>query len=90
VHDEPSPHRDARWAGSYALAVGFASLVCALLPAVSDVLAAPLALLAIGLGLVGIRLHRAGRASRVAPSIIGLMLGAGALCIVVLMLAAAL
>lgn len=90
VHDEPQPHRDARWAGSYALAAGFAALVCALLPAVSDIVAAPVALLAIALGLIGIRLHNAKRAARVAPAIVGLMLGAVALCIVVLMLAASL
>ncbi|WP_306232877.1 hypothetical protein [Agrococcus beijingensis] len=90
MNDDPSPHRDARWAGSYALAAGFASVVCTLLPAVSEVVAGPLALIAIVLGLVGIRLHSVKRAARVAPAIIGLMLGAVALFIVVLMLAASL
>ena len=45
-------------------------------------------MIAIGLGLVGVRWHQSGRAARVAPAIAGMVLGMVALFIVVLMLAA--
>ncbi len=87
MHSEPPTHRDG-WAGQYALAAGAAALICALLPGVSDVIAAPLAALAIALGLLGVRWHRTGRAPRVASAITGTVLGAVALSIVAVMVAA--
>lgn len=87
MHPQPPSHRHG-WAGQYALAAGVAAIVCALLPGVSDVIAAPLAVLAIVLGLLGVRWHQSGRAPRVASAITGTVLGAVALSIVAVMVAA--
>lgn len=81
-------HRDDGWAGRYSLVLGIAALLCGLLPVISDLVAGPLAAVAIGLGLVGVRWHQSGRAARVAPAIAGMVLGAIALFVVVLMIAA--
>jgi hypothetical protein len=88
MRDEPPDHRDGGWVGESALILGVAALVGAMLPVVSDYVAGPVAAVAILLGLLGARRHQAGRARRVAPAIAGTVLGAVALFVVVLMLAA--
>lgn len=88
VRDVPPNPRDGGWPGEWALVLGLAAIVCGLLPVISDLVAGPLSAVAIGLGLVGVRRHQAGRAARVAPAITGMVLGIIALFIVVLMIAA--
>lgn len=88
VRDDPPSPRHGGWMGEYALVLGIAALLAGLLPVISDLIAGPIAVVAIGMGLVGVRWHQAGRASRVAPAIAGMVLGVIALFVVVLMLAA--
>lgn len=88
VRDDPPNPRDGRWVGEYALVLGIAAILCGLLPVISDLIAGPVAVVAIVLGLVGVRWHQAGRAARVAPAITGMVLGVLALFLVVLMVAA--
>lgn len=88
VRDDPPISRAGGWAGEYALVLGIAAILCGLLPVISDLVAGPVAVIAIGLGLLGVRWHQVGRAARVAPAIAGMVLGIVALFIVVLMLAA--
>jgi len=88
MREKPPGHRDGGWMGESALILGVAALISAMLPVVSDFVAGPAAAVAILLGLLGARRHQAGRAARVAPAIAGTVLGAIALFVVVLMLAA--
>ncbi|MET4100322.1 cadmium resistance protein CadD (predicted permease) [Agrococcus sp. UYP10] len=88
MRDEPPGHRGGGWAGEYALVLGVVALVCALVPVVSDLIAGPLGAVAIVLGLVGVRRHQAGRDRRVAPAILGVVLGTLVLCVVAIMFAA--
>jgi hypothetical protein len=71
--------------GAWALSFGVAACVGAFLPMIGEFLGAPAALLAITLGLVGIRRFETGRASRLGPAATGAALGASALVVIVFM-----
>lgn len=66
------PHR----AGGYALSLGLLALLLVLLPVIGDLFSVPLAVLAIGCGIVGVGQYDAGRSPRMLPSVLGAVLGA--------------
>lgn len=73
------PHR----AGRCALIAGAVALLCALIPVIGDLIAVPMAVLAIVCGIRGVGHHDAGRSPRMMPSVVGALLGAIALLLVV-------
>lgn len=81
MHDDDE-RRHAPRVCDWSMALGVASLVCALVPVIGDWLSAPLAVAALGLGSWGI--HVADRDLRpgVARGLIGAMLGLVALGVV--------
>lgn len=85
MRDTPPSGRRRYTAGDYALTFGLAAVACALIPVIGDLIAAPVAVLAVVLGLVGIGHHDAGRAHRVLPAAVGAALGAVALFVVLVM-----
>ncbi len=60
--------------GDSALAAGIAAFIAAFVPVIGDFIAAPTAVVGVGLGLVGIRRFETGRAMRVAPAAVGTVL----------------
>ncbi|WP_114853854.1 hypothetical protein [Brachybacterium sp. YJGR34] len=72
--------------GEYSLALGLGAIVCSLIPVIGDAIAAPLAIAAVVLGVVGIHRYDAGRSSRVLLAALGTALGAIALFLIALML----
>lgn len=68
--------------GGYALAFGLLAVLCALVPVIGDVVAVPVAVLAIACGVVGVGHYDAGRAPRMITSVLGSLLGAIALLLV--------
>jgi VanZ family protein len=78
--------------GERALAAGIAAVAASFVPMFGEFIAIPVAVLAIVLGLVGIRRYHEGRAARVvdvAAAACGTILGAATSFIIVIVLAAA-
>ncbi|WP_219806340.1 MULTISPECIES: hypothetical protein [Streptomyces] len=73
--------------GELALSFGIIALVFSFLPTLGELVAAPAALLAIVLGLIGARLSERGAATNLGRSLAGVTLGIVALLIVVLVFA---
>lgn len=73
-------------AGDYALIFGLIAVTCVLIPVIGDALSAPVAVLAVSFGLIGIWRWDEGRAQRVLPAAVGVALGAISLFAVVFML----
>jgi hypothetical protein len=86
MRDERSPGRRRYTVGEYSLTFGLAAVACALIPVIGDLIAAPVAVIALVLGFIGIGRHDAGVAPKVLPAAIGAALGALSLFLVVLML----
>lgn len=86
MRDERRPSRGGYTAGDYALAFGIAATACVLIPVIGDALSAPVAVLAIIFGLIGIRRWDDGRSHRVLPAAVGAALGVLSLFAVVFML----
>lgn len=86
MRDEPTPGRRRYTAGDYALTFGLAAVACVLIPVIGDVVAAPVAVLAVVFGGIGISRYDAGLAPKVLPAAVGTGLGALSLFLVVLML----
>lgn len=82
---ERPPGRRRYTVGDYALTFGLAAVACAAIPVIGDVIAAPVAVLAIVLGLIGIWRWDEGLAPKVLPAAAGASLGALSLFAVVLM-----
>lgn len=74
--------------GDNSLAAGVTALACTFVPGVGEFLAVPAAVLAIALGLIGVRRHETGRAPRVAAAATGVMLGVLALLAVLVVVLA--
>ncbi|WP_193106272.1 hypothetical protein [Brachybacterium sp. FME24] len=85
MRDRPPSGRRRYTAGDYALTFGLAAVACALIPVIGDLIAAPVAVLAVVLGLIGISHHDSGRTHRVLPAAVGAALGAVALFVVLVM-----
>ena len=83
-----SPHLPGDRVGDWALSLGVAGLVSAFVPVVGDFVAAPAAVLAIILGLIGVRRYETRQAARVAPAVGGAVLGAAAIMVAVIVLIA--
>lgn len=66
-------------AGGYALGFGVLAVLCALIPVIGDIVAVPVAVLAIIVGAIGVGHYDAGRTPRLLPSAAGALLGAIAL-----------
>lgn len=86
--EEPGPARRPHRAGGYALILGLLAVLCALIPVIGDLVAAPAAVLAVVCGIVGVGHYDAGRAPRMLPSVVGATLGAIALLVTVVSLIA--
>ncbi|MFC8665894.1 MULTISPECIES: hypothetical protein [Streptomyces] len=71
--------------GDTSLTMGIVALVGSFIPVVGDFVAAPLGLLALLLGVLGVWNNERGLATNFGPSLIGATLGALALFIVLLM-----
>jgi tetrahydromethanopterin S-methyltransferase subunit C len=78
--DEQWPPNDR--VGAWALALGVAAFLAAFVPGVGEFIAAPTAIAAVVLGLLGIRRYETYHARRAAPAVAGAVLGAAA-CVVV-------
>ncbi|HEX7353065.1 hypothetical protein [Brachybacterium sp.] len=76
-------HSRGHRAGGYALVLGVLAVLCALIPVIGDLVAVPLALFAVVLGVIGVGHYDSGRAPRMLPSVLGALLGAIALLLVV-------
>ncbi|MBA0050134.1 hypothetical protein E0L36_04230 [Streptomyces sp. AJS327] len=74
-------------AGDTALTMGVVALVCAFVPVIGDYVAALTGLLAVVLGVVGIRRSERGAATNFGASFAGAVLGALAILVVALMFA---
>jgi len=83
---ERPPGRRRYTAGDYSLTFGLAAVVCVAIPGIGDIIATPVSLAAITLGLVGIWRWDTGLAPTVLPAAVGSSLGALSLFAVVLML----
>jgi hypothetical protein len=89
------PHQDAgprgaaplNGPGDASLTVGIVALVGSFVPVIGDFVAAPLGLLALVLGVLGVWNNERGLATNFGPSLIGAILGALALFIALLMFA---
>ncbi len=75
-------------ASTWALALGIASFAGAFVPAIGEFIAAPAALAAIVLGLIGLRRYETYRVSRAAPAAAGVIMGTIALLVVAFVLLA--
>lgn len=84
----PGPAHRPHRAGGYALSFGLLSLLLVLLPVIGDLFSVPLAVAAIGCGIVGVGHHDAGRSPRMLPSVLGAALGAVSLLVTVVSLLA--
>ncbi|MGP4049942.1 hypothetical protein [Streptomyces sp. 2A115] len=73
--------------GDTSLIMGIVALVGSFIPVIGDFVAAPLGLLALLLGVLGVWHNERGLATNFGPSLIGATLGALALLIVLLMFA---
>lgn len=71
--------------GEVSLSMGIIALICSVIPIVGDFLAVPTGLLALVLGVVGVRRSERGVASNFGESLIGATLGTLALFVVLLM-----
>ena len=86
LDDEPEP--GAGTLGGYALSLGVAAVVGALVPVAGELIAIPAGVLAVVLGLLGLRRYETGRARQVGPAAAGALLGAlGLFAVVVVMMA---
>ncbi|WP_411147469.1 hypothetical protein [Streptomyces sp. A30] len=74
--------------GDTSLTMGIVALAGSFIPVIGDFVAAPLGLLALLLGVLGVWNNERGLATNFGPSLIGATLGALALFIVLLMFAA--
>lgn len=74
-----SAHRS----GAHALVLGLLALACALIPVIGDLVAMPVAIIAIVCGVIGVGHYDAGRTPRLLPALVGAVLGAIALLVVV-------
>ncbi|MDN5688094.1 MAG: hypothetical protein L0G94_15660 [Brachybacterium sp.] len=72
-------------AGDWSLTCGLAAVGCLLIPAIGDIISAPVAVAAVVLGLIGIGHHDTGLAPKMLPAAVGTTLGALALFFVVVM-----
>lgn len=81
-HPATGGHRTHR-SGGYALAFGLLAIACALIPVIGDLVAVPIAVVAVVCGVVGVGHYDAGRAPRMLPALAGAILGAVALLLVV-------
>lgn len=82
--DEGSAERP----GDLSLALGVAACVCALVPVIGEVVTVPLAVLAVTLGIVGVRRYESGRTPRVGAAAAGAALGAVAVAVTLVVLTA--
>lgn len=73
--------------GDTSLPMGIIALVASVIPVIGDFIAAPVGLLAVILGVVGVRHSDRGLATNFGASLIGATLGTLAILIVVLMVA---
>ncbi|HMO10048.1 MAG TPA: hypothetical protein PKB06_00740 [Actinotalea sp.] len=62
--------------GEQAMVAGVVAFAAGLIPVVGEFVSIPLALVALCLGVAGLLRHHEGRAVRVAPAVIGSVLGA--------------
>lgn len=85
----PAPREHPPRAGGHALALGLLALLLVLIPVIGDLISVPVAVLAVGFGIVGVGQYDAGRAPRMLPSVLGAVLGAISLLITVVSLLAA-
>lgn len=81
---EPPPRNRA---GEVALVMGIVSLTLSFVPVIGDFVAAPTGLLAVVLGVLGVRRSEKGVATNFGESLTGAALGAVAVLIVLLMIA---
>lgn len=72
-------------AGDWSLTFGLAAVGCLLIPAIGDIISAPVAAAAVVLGMIGIGRHDTGVASKVLPAAVGTALGVIVLFFVVVM-----
>lgn len=80
-HSATGGHRTHR-SGGYALVLGLLAVACALIPVIGDLVAVPVAVIAIICGVIGVGHYDAGRAPRMLPALVGAVLGAIALLVV--------
>lgn len=73
--------------GETALSMGIVAVVFSFVPIVGDLVAAPVGVLAVVLGAIGIRRTERGGATNFGQSLTGATLGALAVCVVLLILA---
>ncbi|MCX4672658.1 hypothetical protein OG453_39470 [Streptomyces sp. NBC_01381] len=85
--DEPRGGAPGNRLGDIALPLGIVALVGSFIPVLGDFVAAPLGLLALVLGALGVWKNERGLATNFGPSLIGATLGALALLIVLLLFA---
>lgn len=82
------PHLPGDRFGDWALSLGLAGLVSGFVPVIGDFVSAPAAVLAMVLGLVGVRRYETHQAARVAPAVGGAVLGAMAIALTLIVLVA--
>ncbi|MBO1750361.1 hypothetical protein J4G33_00930 [Actinotalea sp. BY-33] len=75
-------------AGEWALSSGIVGLVGSVVPVVGEVVAAPASLLAVGLGLLGLRQYETRRADHVVPAVVGTILGGLGLALTIIVVVA--
>ncbi|MFD5972302.1 hypothetical protein [Streptomyces bacillaris] len=85
--DEPGGATPRNRPGDTSLTLGVVALVGSFIPVIGDFAAAPLGILALLLGVLGVWNNERGLATNFGPSLIGATLGAMALFIVLLMFA---
>lgn len=85
MRDESLPEEQNHSAGGRAFILGVVAVVCVLVPVVGDFISSPLAVLALVFGCIGISHYNAGRASRIVPAAVGVVLGVLALFVAVFM-----
>lgn len=62
--------------GQHSLAVGVAAVLTTFVPGLGDLVTLPAAVIAVALGLIGVRRYETGRAITVVPAAVGAALGA--------------
>lgn len=62
--------------GDFALTAGLVAAAATFVPVIGDLVALPAAVLAIGLGVLGVRRYETGRTRRFVPALAGIILGA--------------
>lgn len=87
-HQDDGPHGAAprNRPGDTSLTLGIVAFVASFVPVIGDFIAAPLGLLALLLGVLGVWHNERGLATNFGPSLIGATLGALALLIFLMML----